>query len=286
MKPILEVKNLSKSYENFELKNISFQLPKGSIMGFIGENGAGKTTTMKLILNQIHREAGSVSIFGLDNIRDEKKIKQELGVVFDESFFYGALCPAEIGKILGASFTHWDSALYKNYLEQFKLPEKQELKKFSRGMKMKLSLAAALSHHPKLLLLDEATSGLDPVVRGEILDVFLDFIQDEEHGILLSSHITSDLEKIADYITYIHRGELVFSESKDDILARFGVAHGTVAEISCISADYYMGSRKNRYGADGLVNDRAAVAARYPNLAIDPASLDDIMIFSEGEEKR
>jgi len=282
MDNILEVRNLSKQYKGFELKNVSFCLPKGSIIGFIGENGAGKTTTLKLILNEIQRSSGEIFVFGKDNIRDEKQIKQDIGVVFDENFFYYALKPVQVGKILKATYSNWDDALYEHYLNQFKLPKNKPIKEFSRGMKMKLSIAAALSHHPKLLLLDEATSGLDPVVRSEILDVFLDFIQDEEHGILLSSHITSDLEKIADYITFIHEGEILLSAGKDDILESYAIVRGTDTELARIDKKYIVGSRNNRFGCDALVNNRAMVAAKHPHLVIDNAKLDDIMMYYVG----
>ncbi|WP_312645253.1 ABC transporter ATP-binding protein [Hydrogenoanaerobacterium sp.] len=284
MENILEVRNLNKKYHDFELQNVSFSLPKGSIMGFIGENGAGKTTTLKLILNEIKRSSGEIVVFGLDNIHNEKHIKQDIGVVFDENFFYYMLKPVEIGKILKATFSNWDDALYEQYLNRFKLPKNKPMKEFSRGMKMKLSIAAALSHHPRLLLLDEATSGLDPVVRGEILDVFLDFIQDEEHSILLSSHITSDLEKIADYITFIHDGKVVLSAGKDEILDSYGVVRGSEAELAAIDKQYLVGTRSNRFGCDALVNNRVIVAQQHPALVMDNAKLDDIMMYYvEGE---
>lgn len=284
MDNLLEIKNLNKQYADFALKDVSFAIPKGSIMGFIGENGAGKTTTIKLILAQTQRASGQITVFGLDNIQEEKKIKQDIGVVFDENFFYFMLKPTEIAKIMRASFTNWDDALYLQYLDQFKLPKNKIIKEFSRGMKMKLAIAAAISHHPKLLLLDEATSGLDPVVRGEILDVFLDFIQDEEHSILLSSHITSDLERVADYITFIHEGKVVLSDNKDSIMERYGVAHLRANEQ--IEAHFVAGSRGGRFGREVLVNNRARVERQYPGIAIDSATLDDIMTYYVEEDAR
>ena len=201
----IEIKGLSKSYGDFALKNINLTLPGGSILGLIGENGAGKTTTIKCILNLIRRDAGEITLLGYDNISEERLAKQDIGLVLDECFFSDALRPLDVGKTLAPAYREWDQKLFRDYLGKFGLPEKKLIKEFSRGMKMKLSLSAALAHHPKLLILDEATAGLDPVVRDEILDEFLGFIQDEDHAILMSSHITSDLEKVADYIAYIHQ---------------------------------------------------------------------------------
>ena len=215
MENAIVVKNLRKNYKDFQLKDISFSVPKGCIMGFVGENGAGKTTTLKGILNLINRDGGSVEIFGMDNIKDEKKIKEDIGVVFDECCFYDSLNPKESSKIMKRIYKNWDGKIFNDYLKKFQIPDKKIIKEFSKGMKMKLSIAIALSHKPKLLIMDEATSGLDPIVREEILDIFLDFIQDEEHSILMSTHITGDLDKIADYITFINNGEIIFSKSKD-----------------------------------------------------------------------
>ena len=204
MKNCLEIKDLCKSYGDFALNHVNLTIPGGTIMGLIGENGAGKTTTIKCILNLIRRDSGTITILGKDNVADERAAKLEVGVVLDECFFHDSLRPKDLKRILGPVYPTWDDNLYADYLKKFKLPEEKLIKEFSRGMKMKLSLAAALAHQPRLLILDEATAGLDPVVRDEILDEFLSFICDEDHAILISSHITSDLEKAADYITYIH----------------------------------------------------------------------------------
>ena len=203
----LEVQDLTKRYDasEFSLDHLNFKVPYGSVMGLIGENGAGKTTTLKLILNLMRRDAGTIKLFGLDNIRDEGAIKQQIGVVFDENHFHELFSPADIAKILRSLYQKWDDNLFQQYLRRFQLPADKPIKTYSRGMKVKLSIASALAHHPKLLLLDEPTSGLDPVVRDEILSIFFDFIQDEEHTILMSSHITGDLEKIADYVTFLHQ---------------------------------------------------------------------------------
>ena len=223
MENILEVKNLSKKYDGFELKDVSINLPKGSIMGFIGENGAGKTTTIKAILNILNDYTGEIKIFNLDNKQNEKQIKEDIAVVLDDSFLSEYLNPNDINKIMKEIYIKWDEKLYFEYLNTFKLSKDKMIKDFSSGMKMKLKIITALSHHPKLLILDEPTSGLDPVARNEILDLFQDFIQDEEHGVLVSTHITSDLEYIADYITFINSGEIIFTKTRDELLDSFGI---------------------------------------------------------------
>lgn len=218
MENILEVKNLCKNYDKFSLKNISLNLPKGTIMGLVGENGAGKSTTIKAILNLVNTSDGIIKIFGLDCKEHEMEIKEDIGIVLDEGFVSEYLNPKDINTIMKDMYKNWDEELYFKYLADFKLPEDKISKEYSSGMKMKLKIAVALAHHPKLLILDEPTSGLDPVARNDILDIFQDFIQDEEHGIFISSHITSDLESIADYITFINNGEIVLSKTRDELL--------------------------------------------------------------------
>lgn len=235
---ILKVENLTKHYSDFKLNDISFNLPKGSIMGLIGENGAGKTTTIKLILNLIKKDNGKIKIFGLDNIDHELKIKQNVGVVLDESYFHDNLKPKDISIIMRNIYEKWDNKKFLEYINKFKLPKDKIIKDYSKGMKMKLSIAAALSHNPKLLILDEPTGGLDPVVRSEILDIFLDFIQDEEKSILFSTHVTGDLDKIADYITFIHKGNLVFTESNDKINDNYGIIKCGINEFNKIDEGF------------------------------------------------
>lgn len=218
MENILEVKNLCKSYDGFKLRNVSFELPKGTIMGLVGENGAGKTTTIKAILNLIKINDGTIKVFGLDSRENEIEIKEDIGVVLENGFLSEYLTPDDINSCLKNIYKNWDTELYFKYIEDFKLPRDKVSKDYSSGMKMKLKLAASLAHHPKLLILDEPTSGLDPIARSEILDVFQDFIQDEEHSVFVSSHITSDLENIADYITFINNGEIVLSKTRDEFL--------------------------------------------------------------------
>ena len=275
----LQVENLSKQYDNFRLNNISLSLPKGCIMGFIGENGAGKTTTIKLLLNLIKKDSGSVKIFGLDNIECEKEIKEQIGVVLDESYFHDNLRPTDISKILNKVFSNWDDDLFVSYLNKFNLPDNKIIKDFSKGMKAKLAIATALAHRPKLLILDEATSGLDPIVRSEILDIFLEFIQDDEHSILLSSHITSDLEKIADYITFIHEGNIVFSESKDNLIYNYGLLKCGLNDFVKIDSADVIGYRKNDFGYDILVKNKARMKTKYRDYIIDSTNLEEIMLF-------
>ena len=286
MKNCIEIRGLCKSYGDFALNNINLTLPGGSILGLIGENGAGKTTTIKCILNLIHRDAGEITLLGYDNIREERLAKQDIGLVLDECFFHDTLRPLDVGKILAPAYREWDQKLFRSYLGKFGLPEKKLIKEFSRGMKMKLSLSAALAHRPKLLILDEATAGLDPVVRDEILDEFLGFISDEDHAILMSSHITSDLEKVADYIAYIHQGQVVLSDAKDAILDSYGRVGCTAAQLEAIAPADVLRVRKGDFGAEALVQDRAAFARKYPMLLVERTTLEDIMLFvAKGETK-
>lgn len=281
MSNVLEIKNLTKYYDGFTLDNISLALPQGSIMGFIGENGAGKSTTIKLILNVIHRDRGEVKIFGRDNLIYDSELKQSVGVVYDESNFPESMTPKNINVILRRIYRNWDQQAFFRYLDQFALPADKELKTFSRGMKMKLSIAVALSHQAKLLILDEPTSGLDPVVRDEILDIFLDFIQNEEHSIFLSTHITSDIEKIADYIAFIHQGKIVFVAEKDELLNQYGVLKCGFDDFEKLDRRFVKGFRKNRFGVEALVEKQ-----RFKGHVIDAATIEDIMLFTLRWEKQ
>lgn len=285
MEYAINVTGLCKSYQDFALDNVSFAVPKGSIMGFIGENGAGKSTTIKAMLNLIHRDAGTVEILGMDLDSHEKEIKERIGVVFDECCFHDNLTPADISKILGNIYQNWDGKLYQKYLAQFGLDAKKKIKEFSRGMKMKLGIAAALAHRPDVLILDEATSGLDPIVREEILDIFLDFIQDENHAILISSHITSDLDKIADYLTFIHHGRIILSDGRDDLMDSMGIVKCGIEDLAKIEKDQIIRYRKNQFSCEVLVRNKRSFAAGHPNMVIDPVTTEAIMLFySRGEE--
>ena len=285
MENILEIKSLCKKYDGFELKNISLKLPKGMIMGLIGENGAGKTTTIKSILNLINIDRGEIKVFGLNVKENERKIKEDVGVVLDDSFFSEYLNPVDINKIMKKIYKNWDEKLYFKYLEDFKLPKNKMSKEFSSGMKMELKIAVALSHHPKLLILDEPTSGLDPVARNEILDIFQDFIQNGENSIFVSSHITSDLEHIADYITFINDGEIVLSKTRDELLEKYGVVKCSKSEFAKIDRNDYVKYKVNRYEYDVLVEDKMSFKRKYDFKIIDKPTLDDIMlIYIKGEK--
>lgn len=277
----LEVNGLTKKYNGFNLNDVSLNLRSGSIMGFIGENGAGKSTTIKAILNIISKDSGRVRLLGvnMDDRHAQSRAKEQIGVVLDECHYHENLSAEDIQKFLSRLYTHWDRDLYSNYLERFQLSPRKLIKEYSRGMKMKLCIAAALAHKPKLLILDEATSGLDPVVRNEILDVFFDFIQDESHSILMSSHITSDLERVCDYITFIHKGTIILSESKDELLNNYGILKCTKKQYEGIDKSDYISSRSSSYGYEMLVADKSAAERKYGSCTLDRATLEDIMLF-------
>ena len=282
----LEISHLTKDYGTFKLDDVSLTVPGGTIMGLIGENGAGKSTTIKCILDLVRPDSGTISVFGLDPRKDEKTVKAQIGVVLDESLFHESLTPAQVGKSLRRIYPHWDQGCYESYLKKFDLPEKATVKTFSRGMKMKLSLAAAFAAKPKLLLLDEATSGLDPVVRDEILDEFLEFIQDEDHAVLISSHITSDLEKAADYVTYLHKGKVVLTGAKDELLDTYGKLVCGRADLDRVDRDLLGGVRVSQFSCEALVKDRHAFARQYPDLLLEPVTLDEIMVLTGKETLR
>ena len=279
MEQILEVKKLCKKYDDFELKNIDLALPKGSIMGLIGENGAGKSTTIKSILNTIHFDSGEISIFGEDSKTAKREIKEDIGVVLDDSFLSEYLTPKDINVIMKNMYKKWDEKLYFKYLEDFKLPSNKRSKEFSSGMKMKLKIATAISHKPKLLILDEPTSGLDPVARNEILDIFQEFIENGENSILVSSHITSDLEHIADYITFINEGKIVLSKERDELLEKYGLAKCSEEEFKTINSNDYIKYKKNRYDYEVLVEDKNEFKKKYNISIVDRPSLEDIMLI-------
>ena len=275
MKNALEVRNLTKKYSGFTLDHVNITLPTGCIMGFIGENGAGKSTTIKLLLDLIHRDGGTVSVLGEDHISANKRIKEQIGVVMDESGFPENLTLGNISAIMGNCYRSWDNNMFSRYAAQFELPDRKPLKDYSRGMKMKLSIAVALSHGSRLLILDEATSGLDPIIRDEILDVFLEFIQDESHSIFISSHIISDLEKICDYITFIHKGKIVFSEAKDELLEKYVILKSSQAAYDAMDKKAVIGVRKNRFGVEALAL-RNGVS---PGMTTDAATIEEIMLY-------
>lgn len=281
-----EINGITKKYDGFTLDNVSITLPRGSIMGFIGQNGAGKTTTIKSMLNIIKPDSGSIKLLGMDNIKDETAVKERIAPVFDELPFHDDFSAKQISVILGDIYKNWDKRVYENYLERFGLPAKKKIGQFSKGMKMKLQIACALSHKAELLIMDEATTGLDPVVRNEILDIFLEYIQDENNSIFMSSHITSDLEKIADSVTFIDRGKILLSGYKDDILYRHGV-------IKCGNSDYknidpadIVSARVTEFGAEVMVSDKESAERKYSGLVIDNTTLEEIMVFYVNSPKK
>jgi ABC-2 type transport system ATP-binding protein len=286
MEPILWVENLTKQYPNFKLDHVSFSIPKGTIMGLIGENGAGKSTTINAILDLIRKDEGIVTFGGQELSSNPKIIKEDIGVVFDEINFYETLTPNKVGKISAAAYKQWDDTVYNDYLKKFQLESDKEIKTFSKGMKMKLCIAVALSHKPKLLILDEATSGLDPVMRDDVLDVFLDFVQDENHSILMSSHITTDLEKVvADYITFIHEGKVLFSKPKDELRYNYGIIRCGTAFFEAVDQSEILAYRKRDYQWDLLVSDKEKARREHKTVVVDDASIDDIfLLYVKGEQ--
>lgn len=276
MENAIEIRNLSKEFKGFTLDDISFNLPKGCIMGLIGENGAGKSTTIRLMMNALSKTSGEVRVLGTDNESPEfNGVKEDIGVVLDEAYFPGVLDAHAVNRMLKATYKRWDEALFFQYLRKFSLPEKKPFKDFSRGMKMKLAIATALSHEPKLLILDEATSGLDPIVRNEILEIFYDFTRNPEHSILISSHIISDLEKLCDYIAFIHEGKLLICEEKDALLDKYGILRCKWKELDDIPPDAIAGRRSSDYGVECLVR-REMVNRTFD---VERAELEDIVLY-------
>lgn len=283
---VLEVRNLVKDYGDFILENLNFKIPRGVIMGLIGENGAGKSTTINCILNEIQKSDGQILLFGKDHIQSEIEIKDKIGVVFDENHFPDIFTPLEIGKFMSGIYRNWEAYSYREYLKQFSLPENKMVKDFSKGMKVKLAFAVALSHNAEFLILDEATSGLDPIIRDDILDILLDFVQDENHTVLVSSHITSDLEKIADYITFIHKGKLVFSLPKDELVDNYGIICCGATVFDRLEKSDMIAYRKEDYQYKVLVKDRHKAEKNYKNALVQPAAIEDIMLFYVKGEMR
>ena len=284
MENLIEIQGLCKHYKDFTLDHIDLTVPEGQIVGLIGENGAGKTTTLKALLGVIRPDGGTIRLLGGDP--GDPAIRSQVGVVFEDSYFYGGLCARQIERIMAGIHATWDSALFHGYCRRFDLEEGKPVKDFSRGMRMKMSLATALAHRPKLLVMDEATSGLDPVVRGEMLDLFLEFIQDEGHGVLMSSHITADLERIADQIAYIHKGKLLFQQDKDLLLEDMAVLRCSAREIDTLPKNLVVARQGGAYGAAALVRHPQNVRRLLPSAVLDRADIDEIMQFISGGDKQ
>lgn len=282
----IEIKNLTKEYDTkFKLGKINLDIPSGQIIGLIGENGAGKTTLIKLILNIIKPTTGTIKIFNKDYLKYESIIKEDIGIVLDNMFLPEILNPKDINLIMKDIYKNWNSSLYFDYLEKFQIPLDKQIKAFSKGMRKKLEIVTALSHSPKLLILDEPTSGLDPVVRNEVIDIFLEFIKDEEHTILLSTHITTDLEHIADNIIFIDKGKILLEETKDNIIDNYGILKCSLDDFSKIDKHDIVSYKKNKYDYHILINNKPKLIKKYKDYTIDKITLEDLMILMIKGEK-
>ncbi|AJA46560.1 bacitracin transport ATP-binding protein BcrA [Clostridium pasteurianum DSM 525 = ATCC 6013] len=281
MDTILEIKDLTKIYKGFKLDKVSFKLSKGYIMGLIGPNGAGKSTTIKLIMNLIRKNSGDIKIFGMDNIENEREIKQRIGFVYDENCFYEDLTVMEMKRVIAPFYKQWDNKVFDKYISKFELPKNKKIKQLSKGMRMKYSLAIALSHNAEFIIMDEPTSGLDPVFRSEMIDILYSVIQDENKGILFSTHITTDLQKAADYITFLNSGKVVFSDDKDSIIENYSIIKGNNGILDKAIRDKFIGIDENAFGFEGLTNNTEDIRKLLKDkVLIERASLDDIMVYT------
>lgn len=278
----IEVRGLNRKYPGFALKDVSFRIPEGSIVGVIGENGAGKSTTVKAILGLIKRDSGEITLLGEPDGAKQKALKEQIGVVFDESCFPESLSREDVNRIMKRIFRNWEEKRFFQLCEQFAVPAKRRMKEYSRGMKMKLAIAVAMSHQARLLILDEATSGLDPVIRAEILDMLREFVMDERHTVFLSSHITSDMEKIADYILLIHQGEILLYEDRDTLLEEYALVRCSEKQAEELHPDQIVGIRKGRFDTEVLVRSREGLENR-EDLVVDRVTLEDILLYTVGE---
>lgn len=276
---VIEVKNVTKTYADFKLDNISFSVPEGSVCGFIGQNGAGKTTTIKSILDVINIDEGEIFLFGENIKKDSARLREDVGVVYDEMGFHEFMTGKDINIMMKNIYKRWDEKAFFEYLKRFSLPSRKPCGDFSRGMRMKLQIAVALSHNAKLLIMDEPTSGLDPIVRNEMLQIFREYVIVEDHSILLSSHITGDLEKIADEVVFINAGKIVIAGNKDEILEQHGLLKCKKGEIDKISTSLIVHYEEEAFGTTILVNDRKACEKLYSDMVIEQATLEDIMLF-------
>ena len=281
----IEIKNLTKKYDGFTLDNVSFNVPKGSIMGFIGQNGAGKTTTINSLLNILKWDSGEIKLLGKEMPAHEYEVKEHIAAIFDVLPFNDDLSAKQLTKIMGGIWKEWDNECFMNYLDRFQLPFKKKFGQFSKGMKMKLQIAAGLSHNAKLLIMDEATTGLDPVVRNEILDIFLEYLQDVDNSILMSSHITSDLEKVADMVTFIDKGKILITGIKDEILDSHGVVKCSKKDFKDFDREDYISARVTDFGAEVMVSDRDKASKKFSGAVIDKTTLEEIMLFYVNREK-
>lgn len=281
----IEIQGLTKKYDGFTLDNVSFAVPRGTIMGFVGQNGAGKTTTIKAILNIIRTDGGSIRIMGMDHIEKEYEIKEQIAAVFDEIPFQDCFNAVQLNRVFEGLYVNWSSETFFSYLDRFNLPRRKKIRALSKGMKMKLQIATALSHGAKVLIMDEATTGLDPVVRNEILDIFRDYLKDDTNSILMSSHITSDLEKIADAVTFIDKGKVYLTGYKDELLERHALLKCSRKDFETIARQDYISARVGEYSVEVMVADRETAHAKYPDIACEKTTLEEIMLFYVNREK-
>ena len=280
----IELSHINKSFGDFAIRDLNLTVPSGTICGLVGENGAGKSTTIRLLMGALQPDSGTAAVLGVDVTAPEfREVKEDVGVVLDEAYFPESLNAAQVGKIMAATYCQWDQKLYDSYLKRFDLPEKKQFKDFSRGMRMKLAIAVALSHQPKLLVLDEATAGLDPIVRDEVLDIFNEFTREEDHSILISSHILSDLEKLCDYIAFIHKGDLLFCEEKDRLLEQYGIFEDSKENLDCLQPEAIVAREENRYGGVRALVRRDLAPAGFQ---LEKPSVEDIVLFLVKGAKR
>lgn len=276
----LEIKDLCKSFAGFTLDNISFTLPSGCILGLVGENGAGKSTTIKLILDMLHKDSGSIQVFGRDNTEDIKAIKEDVGVVMDEAGIPDCLNARQVGKVMNGTFRNWNNGIYADTLKKLSIPDNKPYKDLSRGMKMKLGIAVAVSHGSKLLLLDEPTSGLDPVVRDEVVEMFNEFTRDENHSILISSHIINDLEKLCDYIAFLQKGKLLLFEEKDVLLGKYGIIHCTEEQLGELDEETILHKKITPYGAEAIIQREMIPGS----MTVSPISIEELFVHMVKED--
>ncbi len=287
MENVIELRNVSKSFKGFELKDVSISVKKGFVTGFIGGNGAGKSTTIKLIMNLLQPDSGEITLFGLNYKQHEKEIKQRIGFVFDQNVFYENLTLLEMKSLIAPIYKNWDNAAFNHYVDMFELPIKQRLSTFSKGMMMKASLAVALSHHPELIIMDEPTSGLDPIFRRELLGVLRDIMQDGERTIFFSTHITTDLERIADYITFIHNGRHIFSKEYYSIQEDYAIVKGDLNLLDRDTEQEFVAIRKTNFGFEALTNNKKRVEKLFGDtVLLEKPTLEDIMLYTKkGKDK-
>ena len=280
----IKLSHINKSFGDFAIRDLNLTVPSGTICGLVGENGAGKSTTIRLLMGVLRPDSGTASVLGADVSSPEfREVKEDVGVVLDEAYFPESLNAVQVGKIMAATYRRWDQRLYDSYLKRFDLPEKKQFKDFSRGMRMKLAIAVALSHQPKLLVLDEATAGLDPIVRDEVLDIFNEFTREEDHSILISSHILSDLEKLCDYIAFIHKGDLLFCEEKDRLLEQYGIFEDSKENLDCLQPEAIVAREETRYGGVRALVRRDLAPAGFQ---LEKPSVEDIVLFLVKGAKR